>query len=256
MIVYFSGTGNSLSIAIKLADILGDKAVHINKVLSAGKIKDKTLGFVYPTYFNDMPVFVRESIKKLDLGEVEYIFAIANHGGDPGNALYTAKKVIQDKGKELSFGAEMIMPVNSRIAYGRAVGRTINRLEKEVYIIDDIAKKVRIRKENGEEIKEKKIASFVAKLADAKWVKKYSKKNVDHKLCVKCQTCVQICPVGNISFSDNKIVIGDKCVECYACIHWCPKAAIGFRKNKTKKENQYHHPDVKVSEMIEGAQNK
>jgi len=58
---------------------------------------------------------------------------------------------------------------------------------------------------------------------------------VDHDLCVLCDTCVDICPVGIIEHSDDsdgeKIIIGlDGCLGCGLCAANCPEAAISLEK--------------------------
>ena len=50
MIIYFSGTGNSLYIAKKLAEKLNDEIIHINEAAKLGEIKDNQVGIVFPIY--------------------------------------------------------------------------------------------------------------------------------------------------------------------------------------------------------------
>ena len=51
---------------------------------------------------------------------------------------------------------------------------------------------------------------------------------VNKEKCIRCGTCVAICPVGAISFdSDGKAVIDKaKCIHCGACEASCPVSAI------------------------------
>ncbi len=37
--------------------------------------------------------------------------------------------------------------------------------------------------------------------------------------------------------------------QCFACIQWCPKTAIQFKK-RTLGVERYHHPDIKINEMV------
>ena len=51
---------------------------------------------------------------------------------------------------------------------------------------------------------------------------------INHKKCIRCQTCIQHCPVNCI---DNKYNIDyTRCIGCFCCSELCPKNAIGFRK--------------------------
>ncbi len=54
---------------------------------------------------------------------------------------------------------------------------------------------------------------------------------IDKDKCIGCGTCVAICPVGAISFEDNKAVIDkNKCIHCGACQASCPVEAIDLDK--------------------------
>ena len=49
MILYFSGTGNSLYVAKKLAELTGDTAVPISAIHErCQRIQDRIIGFVFP----------------------------------------------------------------------------------------------------------------------------------------------------------------------------------------------------------------
>ena len=51
---------------------------------------------------------------------------------------------------------------------------------------------------------------------------------IDQNKCIGCGTCVQLCPVGAISFnSDGKAVIDpNTCIKCGTCEVSCPVSAI------------------------------
>ena len=45
--------------------------------------------------------------------------------------------------------------------------------------------------------------------------------------CVKCLSCIDVCPVGAISEADTQCVVNpDTCIECGVCISECPQGAI------------------------------
>jgi benzoyl-CoA 2,3-epoxidase subunit A len=50
---------------------------------------------------------------------------------------------------------------------------------------------------------------------------------IDPEICIRCNTCESICPVGAITHdSRNYVVDADKCKQCLACISPCPTGSI------------------------------
>ena len=45
--------------------------------------------------------------------------------------------------------------------------------------------------------------------------------------CIKCGTCLKVCPSGAITIKENEFVIDfKKCIFCGNCQYYCPKGAI------------------------------
>jgi ferredoxin len=44
--------------------------------------------------------------------------------------------------------------------------------------------------------------------------------------CIKCEICVEICPIAAIEEMDTQFVINDTCINCGKCIVVCPIDAI------------------------------
>jgi benzoyl-CoA 2,3-dioxygenase component A len=50
---------------------------------------------------------------------------------------------------------------------------------------------------------------------------------IDPEICIRCNTCESVCPVGAITHDDrNYVVAADKCNLCMACISPCPTGSI------------------------------
>ncbi len=51
------------------------------------------------------------------------------------------------------------------------------------------------------------------------------KREVDEKLCTRCEVCSDVCPTDSVSFSPFP-EFGDNCIFCYNCVRDCPEEAI------------------------------
>lgn len=73
-IVYFSGTGNSKYVAMRLAEKEGT-LLYLADLIQEGRttIKDDVIGIVSPTYFWGLPFIVAEFLKNAKL-EADYLF--------------------------------------------------------------------------------------------------------------------------------------------------------------------------------------
>ena len=69
--------------------------------------------------------------------------------------------------------------------------------------------------------------------------------HVKEEQCVKCGTCVSVCPIGNMDGGKGILPswkhTGD-CLTCFACYHHCPQHAIEFGR-QTKKKGQYYYKE-------------
>jgi len=76
--------------------------------------------------------------------------------------------------------------------------------------------------------------------------------------CNGCGICAKICPVNNIEMVEQtgaphaRPAWQHRCEQCFACLHWCPQEALQFR-DTTVGKRRYHHPDVKLADMLRAA---
>lgn len=79
---------------------------------------------------------------------------------------------------------------------------------------------------------------------------------VNKKKCIKCNKCVNVCPMNNITIKNGKFKFGHKCVLCMGCSFGCPKDAIkiglfkfwkvngSYRLNELKGKDELQFPYV------------
>jgi len=85
-IFYFTGTGNSLSVARDIANELEDaELVSIPEIIDVNIEADApVIGIVFPVYMWGMPSMVVKFVKKLEIDTNQHIFAVTTCAGLPG----------------------------------------------------------------------------------------------------------------------------------------------------------------------------
>ena len=255
-IYYFTGTGNTLAIARNLATELGDtELVPIASVIQQEPIVScaDAVGIAFPVYFLDIPGIVREFVQKLRISKTQYVFGIATCGERPGGALFNLKSIVGEKGALLSAGFAFVMPENY-IGPVDLMGDAPQRQEKYAAAqsrIPAVAAVVRERRQTVPDGKWSAILRIGGSIARTFATTLYNTPGRLHatEKCNRCRTCERICPVQNITVTEDAVRWGKNCTQCYACIHWCPKEAIEIG-GRTSGKPRYHHPDATLKDML------
>lgn len=254
IVFYFTGTGNSLSVANDIADQLGDaQRISISEALKSAPFDftEKTVGFVFPSYYSCVPSIVGRFIKKANLSGARYIFGVVTFGGAYGMTLAQLSKAVAESGGVLNAGFSVRMPGNYIDNYG-AFPHVVQRM-----MFKGKAKKIKkivsVIKANGSTPIPK--GSFILRNSEEKdheilngfgnAAKNFHASNA----CTGCGVCEKICPVDNIKLTDARPEWGNCCEHCVACIQWCPQKAIEYA-DKTAKRTRYHNPEVQLSDFL------
>ena len=272
VIYYFSGTGNSMRAAIKIAERIGGAEI-ISVRCNAEEvpaIDADIIGFISPVYEWDVPGFMKEFIKKLDINPKAYIFMISTYVAVLGKSFETVEGILNKKGAHLSYGRAVRCVASQCIAY--------TPFPSEKIMVPFSEKKL---EKVGREIKEGKIRKYprmspLSRKMYQKMMVPYCnvEKEFDKGLytssdCTGCGICKKSCSVNNITFEDNHPVWNHKCNGCMACVVYCPNKAIKYKIPKAYVEldtvitrrmclpddrKRYHNPYIKAKDIAKDRQ--
>ncbi len=99
-IFYFTGTGNTLSVARDIAERIDGRLVPIVSVLGKEKVQttSEIIGFVFPLYHFEAPEILEKALTKIENLENKYIFAVATYGLIPLDAIQKFKASVERNG--------------------------------------------------------------------------------------------------------------------------------------------------------------
>ncbi len=250
-IFYFTGTGNSLAVAKKLAAQAGYELAPMAALRDAEEVRIDCgrVGLVFPLYYTGLPLIVKRFIQKLEFQNKPYIFAVVTCGDTQYSyALHGMRSELKQKGQRLSAGFTVPMVDNYLPIYKMPRPdelETVNRgVDEKAHAIAEVIHR-------GEEKMER----------EGKWIfhaiyprfalvaPKLDRKFTVGEACNGCGTCEKVCPVENIQIKDGKPSYLHHCEFCLACIHHCPKTAIEW-KDKTRGKGRYRYPEVTLKEIM------
>lgn len=251
-IYWFSGTGNSLYAAKQLSAALGDiPLVQITRKTHPGGVggSGEKVGFVFPSYYGNLPRIVRSFIKKLEIEPGTYLFSVVTMGAAGQGSVAALDTLLKEKGHCLNYGRGIMMPRNYVLMYNPADS------EKSVKAMDKVDAKL---KKYAAEIEEEKQLTKKMPITAANLYKNIAELDAAFTVgenCTGCGLCKQICPVENIRLDNGKPEWLHHCEHCVACISWCPVGAIEYG-NRTQARRRYRNPKVKAEELVPLDKNK
>ena len=270
-VYYFSGTGNSLFAARQIAERINGKLISIPSVIKEESIRTEAdvVGIVFPVYYATsdcgIPRIISRFVRKLENLNSKYIFAVCTSGSMPGTTLENLSKLIASKGGTLAAGF-IIKMSRENVSKEKQDEMLIKQKEK----LDAVCKYLLARKRGKLEtrgiLRKIALAPVLYLAIKPLFSRRYRKLSgsaglpfselipladrsfeVDAK-CIGCGICAQVCPADNIRLVEDRPVWQHHCETCLACYSWCPQEAIGG--DIVSYNTRYHHPDVKLSDML------
>lgn len=244
LIFYYSGTGNSLYDAISIGKELGNtKLVSMKHIENRRKfdISCKTLGFIFPVHFGNIPELAKAFMEDLNIIKAEYIYGVILCSRFEMKSILALRGLIKDKGNFVNY-VKLHVNVNSNICCMLQNRDSILENVDAEHELDKIVRDIYQRKDNRtrQELFMEKVYSVLPNKRIGRKIEG-DKGFILNEFCNHCGICVEVCGVHNIQMKEGRITFLHHCDQCFACIQYCPKEAIDIRM-LTENRKRYHHP--------------
>lgn len=256
MIICFSGTGNSLAVARRLANLMDDRMVRLEgEALSrptdhpidcAGQTK---VIWVFPVYSWGVPPVVMDYIKRARLANSHGLahYMVATCGDDAGLTHEQWRSLISGRGWTAMTAYTVEMPNTYTLMKGFDVDSTEitqRKLNEMPPRVEHIARMI-TSGTPGDEVVKGNWSWVKSKVIYPWFVRKAMSPKPFHytDACVGCGECARSCPMGNIDMSDKRPRWHEQCALCLRCYHICPHHAVAYGK-ATLGKGQYINPGL------------
>ena len=246
VVFWFSGTGNSLYAAKRISEAVG--GVPLVRITDASPDEPAggtgaKVGFVFPSYYGNLPRAVRAFAEKVRIEPGSYVFTVVTMGGMGQGSVWALDSLLKKRGITLNYGRCVLMNGNYIVNYDPA--GAVSKVSNPVKIdskIDACAADIAAGKHSVKKIPF--IASNLYKNIEA-----LDAGFITGEKCTGCGQCEKLCPVRNIRVENGRPRWLHHCEHCVSCINLCPVKAIDYGE-QTKTRGRYINPHIKIEELI------
>ncbi|MCD8384219.1 MAG: EFR1 family ferrodoxin [Clostridiales bacterium] len=258
VIYYYSGSGNSLSVAKHIGEKLGNTTLlSVYTLRNDPEVSSEyaRIGIVTATWFVRPPRVVKEVCERLRCSRQQKIFILATCGGYDGYVCIDLKAILQPKTDFAVQTFMLPMPPNHIVGFS-PMPNWINRiyLNHEAKATVKIAGKIQsdAPTRNRKGMNRKLLAGASKTFNGWLGVDRDSVEGCFYTTdaCTKCGVCEKLCKNENIHLTGDGPVWGHDCQQCMACIMWWPNRAIRH-PNVPEKRRRYQNPNVTLKDMMQ-----
>lgn len=257
MIICFSGTGNTRSVADYLSGVIGDDVLRLPPGLmrEPEKIRltvpDGRLIWAFPVHGWGLPLTVDNVIRKMRiLAHADVVHhMVCSCGDDIGCADKVWRSEIAARGWRTGSVFSVQMP-NNYVAFPGfdvdAPELMQAKLDKMPGRVDAIAAALESGIDATDVVRGSfpRIKTYVIGWYFRRFLTRIKPFHADDS-CTGCGKCVRNCPLGCIDIVDGKPRWSGQCTMCLRCYHLCRQHAVRYGKS-TDGKGQYLHPDYQL----------
>lgn len=255
MVFYFTATGNSLYVAKQL----DDKYISIPQAMNGDlNFTDDKIGIVCPIYGHEMPMMVKEFVKKATFN-TNYLYLVETYGHRHGGAIELAEKVFEEGKKHTAYSTTVSLADNFLPGFDMNEEREFDKQRDIENNIKEIKQDIEVKKKWHQTVTDADRAIHQEYLQRIK----NNPNNYGENLyfitndCIGCGICTRVCPVGCIELKNQHAVyhLTNKnsefvCNTCMACIHHCPKKAIKLNIPEKNPNARYRNEHIRLTEIV------
>jgi ferredoxin/flavodoxin len=246
VIFYFSGTGNTWWISNRIAEALESKEISASTVsiekISADEANDliyksEFVGFGYPIYGSDIPEIMKDFLDSLEEMDMKSTFVFCTQWGYSGDGAHNCERIIRKKGFNVWWAEHFFMPNNICVEVAGLPSKYTNDQQKLDVILEKNRKRIdKLALNISKNIIAKRgytifstLGGLLQRVPFRKMYPTYKNKiSINDEKCIRCNRCVNICPVNNLEVSGNRILAKGECILCIRCYNFCPVQAIEY----------------------------
>ncbi len=235
VVLYFTGTGNSLYIARQLAGAEGE-TLSIPQLMRRQQfdIEADEIGIVYPIYGHMPPNMVRHFVQKARLC-AGYTFAVLTYGNRKCNAVEIWDGIARAAGNPFDYIGTIVMvdnwlpnfDMNEQIKIDKHIPENLARIGEDIAAQRHWHEPVTAE----QRAQHQEFMQRTGLDPETGFLLRSEQQFTVTDVCIECGICTYVCPRGNYTLGHRGVSMEGDCEFCFACIQNCPQRAIQFVKH-------------------------